>query len=711
MSTAAYLRPPPTPPNDPTWVVLDADVGWRTDQSSKDIDVAPSDGALTLKRLVGSGRTLTEASGTFGGLVPPSNVAVDADCSIWLLDRANGRLKRFDPCTCKFVILPCTSGKGRGARQLVEPGGIAACESNLLVVDTGAEATSSSPAAPGRVLAFARRSFALRAIWQPPSGAVLAPWHPVAIACDWRGRALVADPANGAIHVFDRSGSWRAAWTGLGAVAAIAVDRCERIYVLVPGASEVRILNGAGKEIGKASEVEAVAPCFAPTVVVNDPDGRINLSALCPDVGWLDQAGEPTAAPVLPMPGFATTGTWQTGALDSLIARCQWHRIVVDAQIPARTGITFSTYTSEVEQPPDIITSLPALAWTAIPPINAAANEALILSPPGRFLWLRATLSGRGHETPRLKRVEVEYPRISLRRYLPAAFATDAVSGDFTDRLLAIFDQGFRSVEAAVDNEARFFDVRSAPARSTMPHTPDMLSWLASWIGVAFDRTWPEQRRRRFLSAAARLFACRGTLPGLRGTLLAYLGLDALTCGRMPASCGPRCAPAPEPWSPPPFILEHWKIRRWLFLGGGRLGDAAVLWGEKLLRGSLLGDTAQLGVSKLDNTRDPVRAPFQANAFTFTVFLPARFGRTARDRAAVGRMLAAETPAHVRAILLFVEPRMRIGTQASIGFDSVIACWPDSALGRATVLGPGDPINPVPRIGRTSRVGATLRLT
>jgi phage tail-like protein len=716
MSTAAFLRPPPSPPNDPTSFVIDGLVGWRIASVSSNIGVSPGDCAITLQPTIGNGSCLTEPYGSFGGLVPPSHVCVDGDGTVWLLDRASGALRRFDPCTCAFVTMPCIAGIGTGARELAVPGGIATCCSNLLVIDTGKDASASSPAAHGRVLVFARHALALRAIWRPPTTATTAPWHPVAAACDQRGRAFVADPANGMIHVFDRVGTWRTAWKGFGAVAAIAIDCLGRVYTFAIGDSDVRISSGDGKQIGQASDVKQVAPCFPPPRIARDLSGSINMSAVCPTVGWFDQSGAPTTAPVPVLPSFATSGTWVTEALDSGIASCQWHRIIVGAQIPTGTGIAFSTYTSEIEQPIDLIAALPATSWSAVPPIVANAKEALILSPPGRYLWLRATLSGKGHATPRLNRVDIEYPRIRLRRYLPAAFAPDPVSADFTDRLLAIFDQGLRSVESEIDNAASLFDPRSAPAVSSVPGTPDMLTWLASWIGVSFDRTWPVARRRRFLRAAARQFGCRGTVSALRRAILLYLRLDDLKIDRKPAPCAPRCAPSPRSWSLPPLILEHWKVRRWLYLGAGRLGDASVLWGQAITGATQLDQSARLGVNKLEAVGDPQQAPFAADAYAFTAFIPGRFGRTARDRAAVGRMLANETPAYVNAVLRFVQPRMRIGIQASIGFDAVVGCWPEGVmlgsarLGRATVLGPKDNVDPVPRVGQTTRVGTTMRV-
>jgi phage tail-like protein len=225
----------------------------------------------------------------------------------------------------------------------------------------------------------------------------------------------------------------------------------------------------------------------------------------------------------------------------------------------------------------------------------------------------------------------IEYPRISLRRYLPRAFGPDSVSADFADRLLGIFDQGFRSVESEIDRQADLFDARSAPATSPVAGVPDMLTWLATWIGVTFDRTWPVERRRHFLMTAARLYPCRGTLPGIRRVLMLFLGLDALAVKHRRARCAPPCAPKPRDWEPPPLILEHWKIRRWLYIGGGRLGDDSVLWGQGIMGRSQLDENAQAGVTRLDVSRESVLDPFNADAYAFTVFVPGGLARTAHS--------------------------------------------------------------------------------
>lgn len=695
MTAAAYLAVPARPPHDPTWLRLGSNAGWPAAAKAGGVEINPATCALVLAPLPGIARSLAERSGSLGGLVAPRNVAVDDEGAIWLLDSASGQLKRFDQCCCEFVSVPCTAGKGGGARELVRPAGMAIDGTWLLLCDAGP---------PGRLLVFDRRSFALRAVWQPPAGAVGNPWQPEAVVIDG-AHVLVADPANGAIHRFARWGGWQGAWLGMGAAIALAVDCSHRLFVVQDGASTVRVLDLAGKQVLEASRPVDVACAFPNPPFEVARDGSFDLAGLCDGAGWYDLSGQPIPASPPPAATFPLSGTWTSAAIDSRIARCTWHRIVARKHTPNHTRVRFFTFTAEVDLPDTHVLALGDEIWRAVPAMPDC-EDALILSPPGRFIWLKVVLEGDGTDTPLLCDLDIEYPRISLRRYLPSAFGSDIVGADFADRLLAIFDRGFRDLELRIDQQAELFDADSAPAENGR----DVLGWLGSWLGLALERNWPVARRRAVLKSAARLFACRGTRHGLWASLLLWLGWHRFDQpGRRPG-CGPRCrGPWPSP-QPPALILEHWKLRRWLFLGHGRLGNAAELWGEKILRRSQLDGTAQLGATRLDTTRNPLLDPFNRDAHRFSVFLPAHMGRSGSDRATLDRVVGEHRPAHTSAQIIYVAPRMRIGIQASLGLDSVVGCWPsgvtlDSAqLGRGTILSGGNPGGSASRIGRTARL-------
>jgi hypothetical protein len=165
-------------------------------------------------------------------------------------------------------------------------------------------------------------------------------------------------------------------------------------------------------------------------------------------------------------------------------------------------------------------------------------------------------------------------------------------------------------------------------------------------------------------------------------------------------------------------VLEHFRLRRWLRLGRGHLGDAAVVWGERIVGRTRLGKSAQPGVTRLDASPDPARDPFLVHANQFSVFVPARCRAESGVRKALENLVRAEAPAGTRGHLHFVEPRFRIGVQSMLGFDAVVAALPqgvtlgETPLGGASILTapPHREGGPAIAIGKEGRVGTTTRL-
>ena len=128
MMTLSQLPPIPRPPHDPTSLLLNWRVGWR----AAELQQLSAERSLVMALSPDTQRSLTESSGSFGGLTPPGNVALGPDNGIYLLDAENAQLKRFDPCECRFMPVPCFGGTGSGPRQLKIPHGIAVCAGNCL---------------------------------------------------------------------------------------------------------------------------------------------------------------------------------------------------------------------------------------------------------------------------------------------------------------------------------------------------------------------------------------------------------------------------------------------------------------------------------------------------------------------------------------------------------------------------------------------------
>lgn len=728
-TTVADLLPaPPAPPFDPRSLLLDGRVGWRA-ATLAGVQIEPPCGELTLAPLPGAGAFLGDPAGSFGGLAPPTGAAWDGDATLFFLDAVTGALRVLDRCDCSVRPLPCTAGRGRGARQLGQAHGLAADRSRLYVCDTG----------NGRVVVISRHAMAVAAHWRAPTTperpSAFAPW---AAAVDGQGRLWVTDANNGALVAFDRDGRMVASVTGLGSVRDVAVDLCGRLYVRVDGvAPAVVAVEPDGTIRGSVVDPKGVAARFAPLPFTVDQAGRIDVSAWCAPAGGVPLAAtlydaNGGVAPAGPVAGglvFPGSGVYFSEPLDSSLYRCTWHRVVLDAETPRGTSIEIATFTAEAPYTAAQIAALPAAEWATLQVARSGDPcpwDCLVRSGPGRYAWLRLTLRSHGKTTPRLASAVVEFPRVSLRRYLPAVFGADPVGADFTDRFLAIFDTTLRSIEKQVDQVAALFDPSSAPARPDATTGADFLDWLGSWVGVAMDRSWSEARRRRWLKGASALFDRRGTREGLRDQLLLFLGWDG-AAGRC-APCAPeRCPPPggacdgqPRPaaaWSPPPLVLEHYRLRRWMFLGGGRVGDEAVLWGQRIVNRSQLGEGAQVGGSQLVSTPDPRRDPFMVHAHRFSVFLPARIARDDGERKSIERLVRRESPAHTLGQIQWVAPRFRIGRQSTIGFDSVVAGLPggvvldgQARLAEATLLSGGRG-QEVPQVGTTARIGGGAKLS
>ena len=574
MSAQDFLPPIPQPPHDPTSWLLNARVGWKEARLDQ-VEKRPLTGSLALAPVPGRGRSLTEASGSFGGLTVPAPVALGPDGSIYLLDAPRLQLKKFDPCQCLFETIPCFGGEGQGPRHLHDPHGIGICGGNLFVCDTGNH----------RLAVFSLHGFVLRGHWQPPASAykpphpkLTSPWSPDDVAFDSLRRVYVSDGANGCIHRFSPWGRWETCLSGFGTATYLAIDCRDRLYVVADGVERtVRVVDAEGRDIGLANRPEALEPVFRRLPFVVDTAGNLHLGPLCveagsgkpatgkadptPERGVFDTHGDlVTSFSSQASPAYQKQGLYVSQALDSELYRCQWHRILVRGRIPPGARVEVSTYTAEVLLPDDQVQNLPVDAWDTrqiASDMTGGDWDCLVRSGGGRYLWLRLELTGNGKVTPILETIVIEFPRLSLRRFLPAVFGMEPVSADFTDRFLGIFDTTIRSLEEKIDNLARYFDPLSTPADRNPKTGVDFLSWLAAWIGVSLDRHWPEAKRRQFLQRAGKLYDLRGTRQGLWRQLLLILDMEAdqhccphdqpqTRCRPSPANCGqPRNSPAP----------------------------------------------------------------------------------------------------------------------------------------------------------------------
>jgi phage tail-like protein len=95
---------------------------------------------------------------------------------------------------------------------------------------------------------------------------------------------------------------------------------------------------------------------------------------------------------------------------------------------------------------------------------------------------------------------------------LPSMYLEDSL----VQRMTVAFDEVLAPIFSSLDNLEAYVDPDLAPE--------DFLLWLGDWVGLALDESWPVERRRAVLAAAAGLYRVRGTARGLAGYLEILLG-------------------------------------------------------------------------------------------------------------------------------------------------------------------------------------------
>jgi len=146
---------------------------------------------------------------------------------------------------------------------------------------------------------------------------------------------------------------------------------------------------------------------------------------------------------------------------------------------------------------------------------------------------------------------------------LPGLYQDDP----FAQRLVGAFDEVLAPVFASLDGFDTWLDPLVAPE--------DVLDWLAGWVGVALDQTWPEERRRSFVASAVDLFRLRGTATGLAAHVAIFSGGEVEVIESGAAGWSAK-ADAAVPGSSTPDLLVRVKVPKPSSVDAARL-EALVM--------------------------------------------------------------------------------------------------------------------------------------
>ena len=468
--------------------------------------------------------------------------------------------------------------------------------------------------------------------------------EPVDVAVHPAGWVFVADDKSGSIFVFSAAFSFLQKFTPRNGEHLPVTPRPIAIMIEPDGsisvadASHPRLLHFTPGGEALADLPAPVSPGLSDSTVrpraiagvCNDPRPSRETAVILADYHRALRLRALSLAA-----SYETHGQIITRALDSGIPGTQWHRIELHAVIPKETSVTIETATSD-----ELVLFDPATAlWSAPVDTDGApipfdgtsqsladpSDNQLIQAPPGRYLWLRITLTSDGSATPSMQGLRVLYPRFSYLELLPRVYRQDPEADRFLQHYLALFEFVLTGVEDRYEEFSRLLN----PAAASM----EVINWLACLVDLTFDPSWPLEKRRELIGSANELYRLRGTKAGLARYLEIYTGIR-------------------------PEIQE-------LFL---ERPTAPSYLGQ---RGAILGCGWQLS-SPVTNV-SPDQTLFQSYAHRFRVILYDLDPCTRETLAAVvDRIVAVNRPAHTAYTIVWITPDVRLGIQSQVGIDFVL---------------------------------------
>lgn len=672
------------------------------------VGVVVDDGALRLGLLPGQPEQLGPALDNVAGLAGPLRIGVDRAGDLYIADCGRHRILKINGYHGCAVGLACLSGPGSEPGQLLDPRGVLVGPRDALyIADSGNH----------RVQVVDLRTGQLRGIWGQPD-----PWaRPAPGDAPGRFRRpcdLVADSAH-AIYVAecgeeDQNGNWHSGriqkfdadgrvnpsfWQTMsqaarvpGAPCAIAVALVddaepagERLLVIDRRSADVLVYDPNGQYdatlSGRWSKAFAqvqlpVGLCYSDGRLLIADGARQCVLAFGragefigmvrayrgPIAGIaLDSAGRLLIHPgggcaltrLAAAGGSAESGSFLAGPFEVGDRPTEWHSVRVLAD-PLAEGahVRFFTYTSDSDYRPALpdARSFSAEAardgWLAAPP---DALDLLIRNPPARFLWLAATLHGGGSASPVIRQIRLEYDQPGWLRHLPAIYSRDAAGSALLKRALALFESLLADQERLIDDLPLLFDPRAASDEGA---TGSWLDWLSGWLAFELDAAWDDASRRQALAGAFALLGRRGTVAGLRDFVRLYAGADAR-------------------------IEEPGR-----FAAAWCLGSTSTLGFDTMLvidpHGAILDTSATLDQARLGDELAAGLFDDIVHHFCVQVYADQAARPGVIDR--VRQVLEREKPAHTSYHLCVVEARMRVGFQARLGIDTIVAGPPPGLI-------------------------------
>ncbi len=615
-----------------------------------------------------------------GELGHATGIAVDKQNDVFILDALTCGLFRYSRQDSTLVRVNCFGGCGQdygefrfaSAAGAGFSGGLAFTKSTLLVADTYNH----------RVQAFYLPYYQIRFVLGREENCAPVPGtapgefnEPRDIVADSRGHFYVLDYGNRRIQQFNRIGQFRR-FIGtedmLEQPESFAIDSSDCLYVVDSGKSTIEKFDSTGNPLRTVIDFSRLDQPIQPSGIAIDADDiiyvgekgagdELRIHQFDPSgryLGYFGQYSERCFKLVVDRDGgvygscekpgrvfgfagdgaFEPEGVYYARVFDSTIEECNWHRIVLELQPAEKARLDVFFYASDKQLTTEEIDANER--W--VPVLNSPHNsvigtDALFFEGVGRYLHLKFIFFGDGLHSYKLEQCRVYFERRSYLRYLPAIYQQDPQGRDFMERFLALFESLNLEVEDEIAHMARYFDPEVVG--------DEFLEWLSSWLALMQDTNWPEEKRRAFLRRAYQLYKKRGTSRGLEELVQLFTEAEVA-------------------------VIEHFRLFTPMVIGASSTTGTTTVVGKTPITPLLLEESSQIGEFALKETPDKPQAPFEFNAFDFSILTDTSRLTNPEQIEALYRLIEEEKPAHTRCRIRTSEGEMQLGKHALLQVDT-----------------------------------------
>lgn len=649
------------------------------------------------------------------GIGSPGSIAVDECGQVYIIDNQTRKIYIYDPGTDNLQQLPCVSLCDNSAKETANLKKIIIQGFTIWILDM----------ANKNIKGFSRENFQIKYMIDNLQ-------DPVDFGLDTEGFLYVLAGDSNGIYKYTKHGFSVKSFgqSELQNPLGLAVGNNNIVYVIDRDSPGFHTFTDQGEYQGLIGNFSSIPGTFQNPAVTIDKNGSIYVSdsgtgmvhQFDPDGSYTGTFSIPGFTGAIPGIGidprgnlyvstpkgiafFSKQQTYSTGKgiyytkiLDSGIEGCQWHRIKLDLDLPPRTMVEVYYYAADdatlkqkieecladndksTQQKAEYIDGHKGglIPWNE-PEKNP--EDMLFQEGSGRYLWIKLELS-TFEETvrPQVTGMRIFYPRQSYLRYLPAIYQEDPASKEFLERFLSLFESQFYDLETEIGQIFKYLDPGTTPA--------GFLKWLGSWLNLALEEEWEEDKKRTLIKEAAALYKQKGTPRGLTRLIEIYTGTA-------------------------PVILEHMRaVKPMVFNKKLRLGIDTILI-QTPIRGFRLGDDSILGRVALRDEAMLPEDPFLPLAHRFTVLLDLSLQEFNSFEKGVIRILEEEKPAHTEYKLRNTS-ESRVGMNTYVGINAKVSDYRPIRLRIDSILGTGlivfDKGEPGGKVERRSKIEKDLKL-